>query len=40
MFAFLLYLELRWLKLESVIQSEVSQEVKNKCHTLRHIYGL
>ena len=30
----------RWMDLESVIQSEVSQKEKNKCHMLTHIYGI
>ena len=30
----------RWMELESVIQSEVSQKEKNKYSTLTHIYGL
>ena len=30
----------RWMDLESVIQSEVSQKEKNKYHMLTHIYGL
>ena len=30
----------RWMDLESVIQSEVSQEEKNKYHMLTHIYGI
>ena len=30
----------RWMDLESVIQSEVSQKEKNKCRMLTHIYGL
>ena len=29
----------RWMDLESVIQSEVSQKEKNKYHMLMHIYG-
>ena len=29
----------RWMNLESVIQSEVSQKEKNKYHILIHIYG-
>ena len=29
----------KWMDLESVIQSEVSQEEKNKYHMLTHIYG-
>ena len=30
----------RWLDLESVIHSEVSQKEKNKYHMLTHIYGI
>ena len=30
----------RWMDLESVIQSEVSQKKKNKYHILAHIYGI
>ena len=30
----------RWMDLESVIQSEVSQKEKNKRHMLTHIYGI
>ena len=30
----------RWLDLETVIQSEVSQKVKNKYRMLTHIYGI
>ena len=30
----------RWMDLESVIHSEVSQKEKNKYHTLTHIYGI
>ena len=30
----------RWLDLESVIQSEVSQKETNKYHMLTHIYGI
>ena len=29
----------RWMNLESVIQSEASQKVENKFHVLAHIYG-
>ena len=29
----------RWMDLESVIQSEVTQKEKNKNHMLTHIYG-
>ena len=31
---------LRWMDLESVIQSEVSQKEKNKYCMLTHIYGI
>ena len=31
---------LRWMDLESVIQSEVSQKEKNKYYMLTHIYGI
>ena len=30
----------RWMNLESVIQSEVSQKEKNKYRMLTHIYGI
>ena len=30
----------RWLDLETVIQSEVSQKEKNKYRMLTHIYGI
>ena len=30
----------RWMDLESVIQSEVSQKEKNKYCVLTHIYGI
>ena len=30
----------RWMELESVIQSEVSQKEKNKLLMLTHIYGI
>ena len=30
----------RWMDLEPVLQSEVSQKEKNKCHILMHIYGI
>ena len=30
----------RWMDLDSVIQSEVIQKVKNKYHRLMHIYGI
>ena len=31
---------MRWMDLESVIQSEGSQKEKNKHHMLTHIYGI
>ena len=30
----------RWMDIESIIQSEVSQKEKNKYHMLTHIYGI
>ena len=30
----------RWMDIEIVIQSEVSQKEKNKCRMLTHIYGI
>ena len=30
----------RWMDLESVIQSEVNEKEKNKYHMLTHIYGI
>ena len=30
----------RWMDLESIIQSEVTQKKKNKYHMLTHIYGM
>ena len=30
----------RWMELESVVQSEVSQKEENKFHMLTHIYGI
>ena len=30
----------RWMNLECIIQSEVSQKEKDKCHMLSHIYGI
>ena len=32
--------ELRWMKPEPIIQSEVSQKEKNKHHILMHIFGI
>ena len=31
---------LRWMDLEPVVQSEVSQKGKNKYHMLTHVYGI
>ena len=31
---------MRWMDLESVIQSEVTQKEKNKYRMLTHIYGI
>ena len=31
---------MRWVKLESIIQSEVSQEEKHQYSILTHIYGI
>ena len=30
----------RWMDLETVIQSEVSQKKKNKYHMLTHLHGI
>ena len=30
----------RWMDLESVVRSEVSQKEKNKYHMLTHVYGI
>ena len=30
----------RWMELESVIQSEISQKEKNKYRMITHIYGI
>ena len=30
----------KWMDIEFVIQSEVSQKEKNKYHMLTHIYGI
>ena len=32
--------EVRWMNLETVIESEISQKDKNKYHILTHIYGV
>ena len=31
---------MKWMKLEPIIQSEVSQKEKHKNSILRHIYGI
>ena len=31
---------MRWMNLQSIIQSEVSQKEKDKYHILMHIYGI
>ena len=31
---------MRWMNLEPIIQSEVSQRQKDKYHILTHIYGI
>ena len=31
---------MRWMNLESIMQSEVSQKEKTKYHILMHIYGI
>ena len=31
---------MRWMNLEPIIQSEVSQKQKDKYHILMHIYGI
>ena len=31
---------MRWMNLEPIIQSKVSQKEKNKCSILMHIYGI
>ena len=31
---------MRWMNLEHIIQSEVSQKEKDKYHILTHIYGI
>ena len=31
---------MRWMNLEPVLQSEVSQKKKDKYHILTHIYGM
>ena len=31
---------MRWMNLEPIIQSEVSQKEKDKQHILTHIYGI
>ena len=36
----IVFFVVRWMDLESVIQSEVSQKEKNKYRMLTHIYGI
>ena len=31
---------MRWMNLEPIVQSKVSQKVKNKCHILTPVYGI
>ena len=31
---------MRWMNLEPIIQSQVSQKEKDKYHTITHIYGI
>ena len=31
---------MRWMKLKSILQSEVSQKDKDQCSILTHIYGI
>ena len=31
---------MRWMKLETIIQSEVSQKEKHKYRILMHVYGI
>ena len=31
---------MRWMKLETIIQSELSQKEKSKYRTLTHVYGI
>ena len=31
---------MRWMNLETIVQSEVSQKEKAKYHTVTHIYGI
>ena len=31
---------MRWMNLEPILQSKVSQKEKNKYHILTHIYGI
>ena len=31
---------MRWMNIEPIIQSEVSQKEKDKCHIPTHIYGI
>ena len=31
---------MRWMNLESIIQNEVNQKEKDKCHILTHVYRI
>ena len=31
---------IRWMNLEPIIQSKMSQKEEDKCHILTHIYGI
>ena len=31
---------MRWMNLEPIIQSEISQKEKDKYHMLKHMYGI
>ena len=31
---------MKWMNLEPIIQSEVNQKEKNKCHILSHTHGI
>ena len=31
---------MRWMKMEPIIQNEVSQKAKHQCSILMHIYGI
>ena len=31
---------MRWMNLDPIIQSKISHKEKDKCHILKHIYGI